>query len=93
MVLSYEKQSVVTASKWNASKRAFETQRIRQMMIVCDRIVPMDPQMTGRYEYYVPASDVMDGFVYSDGCWSRVTGVDARNPYQKPKPPPQSHGQ
>jgi hypothetical protein len=60
------------------------------MMIVLDRIVPMDPQMEGRYEYYIPSSDVMDGYVFSGDCWKRVEGIDARNPYQKPKPSPKS---
>jgi hypothetical protein len=92
MVLSYEKQSVVTGKKWNASSRTFETERIREMLIVLDRLVPMDPQMEGRYEYYIPSSDVMDGFTYKGGCWTMVTEIDARNPYQKPKPPPKSPG-
>jgi hypothetical protein len=90
MVLTYEKQAVVTGKKWNASSRELETERIRETMIVCDRIVPMDPQMEGRYEYYVPASDVMDGYLYRNGCWSLVREVDARNPYQKPKALPKN---
>ncbi len=90
MVLTYEKQAVVTGKSWNAKKREFEVQRIREMMIVCDRIQPMDPNMEGRYEYYIPASDIMDGFAFSGGCWKKVTGVDARNPYQKPKPLPKT---
>lgn len=90
MVLTYEKQSLVTGRKWNPSNREFETGRIREMMIVCDRIVPADPQMEGRYEYYIPSSDVMDGYLFSDGCWTIVREVDARNPHQKPKPPPKN---
>jgi hypothetical protein len=92
MVLTYEKQAVTTGKKWNESSRTFETQRIKEMMIVLDRIVPLDPQMEGRYEYYIPSSDVMDGYVYSGGCWTLVTGIDARNPYQKHKPHPKSPG-
>ena len=90
MVLTYEKQAVVTGKSWNSKKREFEVQRIREMMIVCDRIQPMDPNMEGRYEYYIPASDVMDGFAFTGGCWKKVSEVDARNPYQKPKPLPKT---
>lgn len=90
MVLTYEKQAVVTGKKWNASSRQFESERIREMMIVCDRIVPMDPKMVGRYEYYIPSSDVMDGYLFSDGCWKIVREVDVRNSYQKPKALPKN---
>jgi hypothetical protein len=90
MVLAYEKQAMLTGRKWNPSSREFETDRIREMMIVCDRMLPSDPQMEGRYEYYFPSSDVMDGYLFSDGCWTIVREVDARNPYQKPKPLPKN---
>jgi len=90
MVLTYEKQALVTGKKWNPSTRSFETEQIREMMIVCDRLVPVDPQMEGRYEYYIPSADVMDGYIFSGGCWTFVREVDARNPSQKPKPPPKN---
>lgn len=92
MVLTYEKQSLVTARKWNAKTREFETEKIREMMIVCDRVLPMDPQMEGRYEYYLPASDVMDGYIFREGCWTLVRDVDARNPEHKSGPLPRDPG-
>lgn len=93
MILRYDRQSVVTGKTWNASKRAFVTKRIRKMMIVRDRIVPIDPRMEGQDEYSVPAADVMDGYVFGNGCWKLITGIDARNPAAKKKPLPEPPGE
>lgn len=83
MVLRYEKQAVIVGKTWNAARKEFRMKRIRKMMIVLDRIVPMDPRMEGNYEYYIPAGDVMDGYVFEGGSWKLVTGIDARNPAGK----------
>lgn len=85
MVLNYEEQSVQKVKKWNPSSRQFEELTRKVWMIVCDRLLPSDPQMKGQYEYYLPASDVMDGFIFENGCWTPVKDIDARNPATKPK--------
>jgi len=90
MVLTYEKQAVVTARQWNASRHQFETKRIRKFMIVCDRILPSAAEMEGRYEYYLPSSDVMDGYVFENGCWNLLKEIDARNPVQKTRSLPKN---
>lgn len=88
MVLEYGKQGIFTDKKWNAARQRFETERITEKMIVCDHLVPIDPQMEGKFQYYRPSSEAMDGFVLRMGCWTQITGVDARNPSQKRKPLP-----
>jgi len=80
MILRYEKQYIVTSKRWNARKREFEYTREKALLIVCDRLVPADPQLEGQYEYYIPAGEVIDGFVFSDGCWNFIEDVDVRNP-------------
>jgi hypothetical protein len=48
-------------------------------MIICDHLVPLDPQVEGFYEHYVPDSEASDGFLLQKGKWKFVTGIDARN--------------
>ena len=79
MNLRYEKQSIVTSKNWNARKREFEYTREKAYLIVCDRLVPADPQLEGQYEYYIPSGEVMDGFRFLDGCWQFMEDVDVRN--------------
>jgi hypothetical protein len=83
MLLRYDEQMIVTGKKWNASKREFEIYTEKHPMITANRLVPMDPQMEGQYEYYIPASDIIDGFIYKEGCWTPVRDIDARNPGKK----------
>ncbi|NQV02568.1 MAG: hypothetical protein HQ542_07985 [Bacteroidia bacterium] len=83
MSLRYEEQWVVVDKKWNARRKEFEFNREKIHMIVTDRLVPSDPQLEGQYEYYLPAGDVMDGFIFKDGCWSFIEQIDARNPAKK----------
>jgi|WetSurMetagenome_2_1015567.scaffolds.fasta_scaffold22468_2 hypothetical protein len=83
MLLRYDEQMIVTGKKWNPSKREFEVYTEKHPMITANRLVPMDPQMEGQYEYYIPASDIIDGFIYKEGCWTPVMDIDARNPRKK----------
>jgi len=83
MLLRYDEQMIVTGKKWNASKHEFEIYTEKHPMITANRLVPMDPQMEGQYEYYIPASDIIDGFIYKEGCWTPVRDIDARNPGKK----------
>lgn len=48
-------------------------------MIVFDRLIPINPSLTGVYEYYVPELNIVDGFLYFDGKWNYVPDIDARN--------------
>jgi hypothetical protein len=78
MVLRYDNQYLVNNKKWNPEKKRFETDREQVNMIVCEELVPVDPQLEGQFEYYVP-SEVFDGFVFRDGMWNYFKNVDVRN--------------
>ncbi len=80
MSLRYEEQSVATNKKWHARRKEFSYKREKAWLIVCDRLVPANPQLEGQYEYYIPAGDVMDGFIFKEGCWNFIKQIDARNP-------------
>jgi len=79
MSLKYEEQMISSDKKWNPKKREFEFKTRTAMMIVCDRLVPLDPQLEGQYQYYVAAGDVFDGFEWKNGGWNFIQGIDSRN--------------
>ncbi|TSA26205.1 MAG: hypothetical protein D4R67_08360 [Bacteroidetes bacterium] len=83
MTLRYDEQWVVTDKQWNARRKEFTTRREKTPMIVCDRLLPADPQLEGQYEYYLPAGDVLDGFIFKKGCWNFMEQIDVRNPVKK----------
>ncbi len=80
MILRYEEQHVVTSKKWNTKRREYEFQHDKTFMIVFDRLTPTNPQLEGQYEYYMPAGDMMGGFIFREGCWYFINDVDVRNP-------------
>jgi hypothetical protein len=89
MTLRYEKQylRVINQSK---DKKSGKAQTKQEPMIVFDHLIPMDARLnpnsadlTGLYQFYVPETNVLDGFVIRDGRWVFVKDIDARNP----KPP------
>ncbi len=79
MSMKYEKQSIATNKRWNSKKREFDYSLEESLMIVCDRVVPIDPQLTGQYQYYVAAGDIFDGFLFRNNCWTFLSGIDTRN--------------
>lgn len=78
MVLRFEEQSLSKGKKWNSARHRFEETLTRSAMIVCDRLVPVDA-IEGKGPVIAPAGDIYDGFIYENGRWNFVEGVDARN--------------
>jgi len=70
MSLKYEKQFL------NTKKR----RKRKKDMIVFDRISPLNPNLKGQYQFYMPETNIFDGFVFTKGKWQYVKDVDARNP-------------
>jgi hypothetical protein len=48
-------------------------------LIVCDRLVALDSRMEGQTDFYVPASDIYDGFIFLNGNWKFTRGIEGRN--------------
>jgi hypothetical protein len=82
MLLTFDDQHITQKSKWNPSKRKFESKTEKISMIVCDELIPMDPQSEGKFEFYIPSSEVFNGFIFNDGCWYFHKNVDVRNKRQ-----------
>jgi hypothetical protein len=79
MVLRYESQVLLQEKKWNPSKRSFNIKESSAPMIVYDHLVPLDPALEGMYEYYIPASDLHNGFLFSKDHWNFIEDIEARN--------------
>jgi len=79
MSLKYEEQFIASDKSWNQKKRVFEYKTRKAWLIVADRLVPLDPQLEGQYQFYVPAGDVFDGFEFKNGCWNFIRDIDSRN--------------
>lgn len=48
-------------------------------MILCDRLVPLDPRTEGQTDFYIPASDIYDGFIWTGSVWKFIRGIEGRN--------------
>jgi len=72
MLLRYDYQAIMVEKKKKIKKEY-------TWLIVMDRMIPMDPSMTGFRKYYVPAGDTYDGYIFRDGYWTLVENIDVAN--------------
>jgi hypothetical protein len=79
-LLRYDKQYLVTARRRDGGP---VTKKIG--MIVFDRLVPIDPRLKGRYEYYVPSGEAYDAYIFNHGFWQLAEDVFVKNPADKRK--------
>jgi hypothetical protein len=79
MLLKYEMQIIQVKKGWNKKKRVFDTEMKEMPMIIFDRLIPMDPQLEGQFQFYIPAGDLSDGFAYDHNCWRFNGAIDSRN--------------
>jgi hypothetical protein len=78
MALRFEDQAISKGKKYNARTRTFGESHTKAHMIVCDRLVTVDA-VEGKGMVIAPAGDVYDGFLFENGHWNFILGVDARN--------------
>ena len=79
-LLRFDKQYLVTAQKRDGSPV-----KKRMGMIVFDRLVPIDPRLKGRFEYYVPSGETYDAYIFNHGFWQLAEDVLVSNPSDKKK--------
>jgi hypothetical protein len=79
MALSFSEMALPADAKSAALLKQSSLKGKTAMMIVFDRLVPLDPLMDKQYQYYVPEADTYDAFVYGKDTWIFLQGVDARN--------------
>lgn len=92
MVLRYESQYLHVIAQSKDKKGSQEKVKL-EPMIIFDNLVPMDSRLsansadlTGQYQFYVPETNILNGFIEKDGRWYFTKDIDARNP-EPPKPP------
>lgn len=56
-----------------------KTRRRSNFMIVFDRLVPLNPSLSGVHKFYVPEGNIVDGFLFVDNRWKYIPDIDARN--------------
>jgi hypothetical protein len=59
-----------------------------QEIIIFDRMRPTHGFLKGHYQFYVPETNVFDGFVFDEGKWIFLSDIDAKNPRRRPAPRP-----
>lgn len=62
--------------------------RRSQDVIIFDRMAPPHNYLRGQFQFYVPETNIFDGFRFEDGKWIFVPDIDARNPNRRPPPRP-----
>ena len=69
----------------------FEGFRRKAPAIVFDRLIPMQPDLKGSFQFYVPEVNIFDALRFYRGRWEWVEDVDVRvfiNPALQPLNPP-----
>jgi len=67
MSLKYDKQNILNNKK-------------KKMMIVFDRLTPLDANLDGQFQFYYPETNILDAFIFKSGKWVYIKDIDARNP-------------
>jgi len=75
-----EKKKVIMFDRLTPYEKQFTTKgKEKKKMIVFDRLTPLDPQLKGIYQFYVPETNIYDGFIFQNGKWVFMKDIDARN--------------
>ncbi len=73
----------------NYESQRVEGRRRPEKIIIFDRVAPTHSFLEGHYQYYVPETNIFDGFAFDDGKWVFIEDIDARVPPRTPPPLPQ----
>lgn len=80
MTLSFDKQTYnLSTGKRDPKTKRMISKQITTDMIVFDRLAPLNENLSGVPEFYVPETNVIDAFIPSQGRWTFVQDIEARN--------------
>ncbi|OIP00417.1 MAG: hypothetical protein AUJ98_07680 [Bacteroidetes bacterium CG2_30_33_31] len=101
MNMNYETQTILNEVKksklkstpiskgFNSQKKAVRTkpkyQKIVGEMIVVDRLLPLNENIKGMYQFYIPALNIIDALYFEKGKWKYYADIDARNKVISPE--------
>jgi hypothetical protein len=80
MILRYDSQEYSEIVGTPRPGQRPKERLIRANMIVFDRLVPQNPDLSGRREAYIAAGGVYDAYVWKNNRWTLKVDVRARNP-------------
>ena len=102
MLLSYDVQSVHIEKKTKKKKKSSQqkgftaqnkevvekvrVKTITKPMIIMDRLEPINPEMEGVFEFYLPETNLVDALIFEGNKWKYYPDVDARNKPEEDKP-------
>ncbi|MDY0103001.1 MAG: hypothetical protein RBS07_08670 [Lentimicrobium sp.] len=72
--LHYDQQKIALSNVRRSQRK------IDDKMIVLDRLIPMNPELEGQKWAYVPAGNIYDAYIFLNGFWTFVEGIEPRNP-------------
>jgi hypothetical protein len=77
-IYAYDKIDNIERNKTH-KYRNNKVRKKKAFMIIFDRLVPLSPGLENQFQYYVPSSDFVDGFIFKEGKWRLIFDIDARN--------------
>lgn len=76
-LLRYDKQILVSKQRKGKNVQIKEE---KADMIVFDHLQPSNPNVEGQFQFYIPETNVLNGFIQINKKWKFVRDVDSRNP-------------
>ena len=79
-IYAYDRINNFTNHKRNSTvKSSSRSRKVKDWMIVFDRLIPLNPGLEGQFQFYIPSVDYVDAFIFNNGMWRLIEDVDARN--------------
>jgi hypothetical protein len=78
MLLRYDEHSISKDKKQNSEPGASDRKMKKYPMIICERLITLESKES-KIQDPVPSGEIFDGFLFENGRWKFVEGVDARN--------------
>lgn len=92
MNLNYDTQTYkVSTHKRDPKTKRMISKDVTADMIVFDRLAPLNENMSGVPEYYVPETNIVDAFLPTQGRWTYIQDIEARNHPKKAEKLPKAN--
>jgi len=84
MALLYDKQTYsINTGKRDPKTKRMISKEITSNMIVFDRLASLNDNMSGVPEFAVPETNIIDAFIPTQGRWTYISDIEARNHTRK----------
>jgi hypothetical protein len=76
VIFEYNSSAIFTLRYDN---QFIEKGKKKKWVIVCDRLIPMQSNQKGYYQFYVPDKSIIDAFYFTKGKWIQIKNIDVRS--------------